>query len=192
MFIFLRVLHQNLLSDFHHYATLNWQCSHSTIVHCCDWHIPYADMENLSHLNIHYHQDTLLDDPFSRDYVMKKRREIFLGSCVRWKVGQCEKRWRKYSCVAIVVILFCFVWIWMKAVSTKSIIGVFLCCMGRGEYWLLTVFRKAKFNVTSIRLVENSYLCQFCIGTDFPFIEASDNSKDALGIRMPISIPHLI
>jgi hypothetical protein len=35
-------------------------------------------LKNLSYIKINYYQDTLLDDPFSRDYIIEKRREIFL------------------------------------------------------------------------------------------------------------------
>jgi len=36
-----------------------------------------TQLENLSRIKIDYYQDTLLDDPFSRDYIIEKRREIF-------------------------------------------------------------------------------------------------------------------
>jgi hypothetical protein len=36
-----------------------------------------TQLENLSYIKINYYQDTLLDDPFSRDYIIQKRREIF-------------------------------------------------------------------------------------------------------------------
>lgn len=46
--------------------------------HC----IPVIDMfishlKELSYIKIHYFQDTLLDDPFSIDYILTKRSEIF-------------------------------------------------------------------------------------------------------------------
>ncbi|CAF4856242.1 unnamed protein product, partial [Rotaria sp. Silwood2] len=34
-------------------------------------------LENLSYIKISYSQDTLVDDPFSRQYLMKKRRQTF-------------------------------------------------------------------------------------------------------------------
>ena len=36
-----------------------------------------SHLKNLSYVKIDYHQDTLLDDPFSRDYIIKKRRQTF-------------------------------------------------------------------------------------------------------------------
>ncbi len=34
-------------------------------------------LKNLSYIKINYSQDTLLDDPFSRDYIIEKRRQTF-------------------------------------------------------------------------------------------------------------------
>lgn len=34
-------------------------------------------LKNLSPITIHYYQDTLLDDPLSRDYIIEKRHETF-------------------------------------------------------------------------------------------------------------------
>ncbi|CAF3431311.1 unnamed protein product [Rotaria sp. Silwood2] len=36
-----------------------------------------SSLKNLSYLKINYNQDILLDDPFSCDYIIKKRRQIF-------------------------------------------------------------------------------------------------------------------
>jgi hypothetical protein len=36
-----------------------------------------TQMENLFRVKVKYHQRTTLDDPFSRDYVIRKRRESF-------------------------------------------------------------------------------------------------------------------
>jgi len=34
-------------------------------------------LEHLSYLKIYYNQDTLLDNPFSYDYIIRKRRQMF-------------------------------------------------------------------------------------------------------------------
>jgi hypothetical protein len=39
-------------------------------------------LEYLSHLKIYYNQDTLLDDPFSRDYIIGKRRQTFPNNII--------------------------------------------------------------------------------------------------------------
>jgi hypothetical protein len=36
-----------------------------------------SHLKQLSYIKIHYFQDTLLDDPFSIDYILTKRSEIF-------------------------------------------------------------------------------------------------------------------
>jgi hypothetical protein len=36
-----------------------------------------TQLENLSYIKINYDKDTLLDDPFSRNFIIEKRREIF-------------------------------------------------------------------------------------------------------------------
>ena len=36
-----------------------------------------SHLKNLSYIKIDYYQDTLLDDPFSRDYIIEKRRQTF-------------------------------------------------------------------------------------------------------------------
>jgi len=36
-----------------------------------------TQLENLSYIKISYDNDALLDDPFSRDFIIEKRREIF-------------------------------------------------------------------------------------------------------------------
>jgi len=44
-------------------------------VHIID--IFLTHLEHLSYLKIYYNQDTLLDDPFSYDYIIRKRRQMF-------------------------------------------------------------------------------------------------------------------
>jgi hypothetical protein len=39
-------------------------------------------LKNLSYLKIDYNQDTLLDDPFSCDYIMEKRRQTFPNNII--------------------------------------------------------------------------------------------------------------
>jgi len=41
-----------------------------------------AHLKNLSYLNINYNQDTLLDDPFSCDYIIEKRRQTFPNNII--------------------------------------------------------------------------------------------------------------
>ena len=36
-----------------------------------------SHLKQLSYIRIHYFKDTLLDDPFSIDYILRKRSEIF-------------------------------------------------------------------------------------------------------------------
>ena len=36
-----------------------------------------SHLKQLSYIKIHYFQDTLLDDPFSIDYILRKRSKIF-------------------------------------------------------------------------------------------------------------------
>jgi hypothetical protein len=36
-----------------------------------------SNLENLSYLKINYYQDTLLDDPFSCNYIIEKRHQTF-------------------------------------------------------------------------------------------------------------------
>jgi hypothetical protein len=36
-----------------------------------------SHLKQLSYIKIHYFRDTLLDDPFSIGYILKKRSEIF-------------------------------------------------------------------------------------------------------------------
>jgi len=47
-----------------------------------DYCVPVIDVflsgvKDLSYMKINYSQDTLLDDPFSRDYLIRKRRQAF-------------------------------------------------------------------------------------------------------------------
>ncbi|CAF3023870.1 unnamed protein product [Rotaria sp. Silwood2] len=39
-------------------------------------------LENLSYLKIYYKHDTLFDDPFSYDYLIRKRRQTFPNNIV--------------------------------------------------------------------------------------------------------------
>ncbi|CAF2684095.1 unnamed protein product [Rotaria sp. Silwood2] len=39
-------------------------------------------LENLSYVKINYYQDTLLDDPFSHDYIIEKRRQLFSNNII--------------------------------------------------------------------------------------------------------------
>ncbi len=39
-------------------------------------------LKNLSYLKIDYNQDTLLDDPFSCDYIIEKRHQIFPNNII--------------------------------------------------------------------------------------------------------------
>ncbi|CAF1519359.1 unnamed protein product, partial [Adineta steineri] len=36
-----------------------------------------TQLEQLSYMKINYHQDTLLDDYFTREYIINKRRKVF-------------------------------------------------------------------------------------------------------------------
>ena len=42
-----------------------------------------SHLKNLSYVRIDYYQDTLLDDPFSRDYIIEKRRQTFPNNILK-------------------------------------------------------------------------------------------------------------
>jgi hypothetical protein len=45
-----------------------------------------TELEQLSYLKIDYNQDTLLDDPYSREYILTKRRQAFPANIINEQI----------------------------------------------------------------------------------------------------------